>query len=791
MVSVGYSPQWRKLSLRFVALIGCWLMPAMPGQAACQKVAIPATSLDRALLVLAQQTGVDIASTEADLGKARADRVEGCLSVGEALSRLTRASGFRAIPAGARSYRIVKAASPSDRPEKRTSIADSPWAEVVVTGAKLPVPLLRFPGSVQIIDADSRAGFTRGTTMDDLASRAPILQKTELGVGRNKLFIRGIADSSFNGPTQSTATLYFGDVQLVYAGPEPALSLYDMASVEILEGPQETLYGAGAISGIVRLTPRAVDLEAVAGSAAMGLTVTQRGAPGYDLSGMINLPILREEAGVRLVGYRSRDGGYIDDRERSLSDVNRTETIGGRASLRIEPGDGWSIDLGLLGQRIDAADANYAERTVGPLARRAALAQPYRSGIWLARAVVHRQWDSGIEMTSATGMVRTDTSDSFDATRAYSFFNVPLSYQVENDGLLISHETRLSRSSARATSWVVGAAFLYDRDAQSRVVKLPTTPFEIVGVTNITRSAALFGQATVPVTSRLALTLGARASIARTHGKPSLVPREAPSEAGLLLRRAEPALALSWLLQPRLAAFARFQSGYRTGGIAVARGIGRVANFRSDSIRVGEIGLRLERAGTRGLALSTALSVARWKDIQADLFSSRSQPYTDNIGDADIVALEATGDWIPLDGWRGSFALLWTQNRTHGPLAATSELYNRRLPDTPPFSASLDLRYERRLTGARAVELAANARYVGRSVLGAGSFLDISQGDYVTLGLSGAWRWNNLEATIDVDNLTNRSAARFAMGNPLTVGFRDQTVPLRPRNVRLGLGLRW
>jgi len=153
-------------------------MPAMPGQAACQKVAIPATSLDRALLVLAQQTGVDIASTEADLGKARADRVEGCLSVGEALSRLTRASGFRAIPAGARSYRIVKAASPSDRPEKRTSIADSPWAEVVVTGAKLPVPLLRFPGSVQIIDADSRAGFTRGTTMDDLASRAPILQKT-------------------------------------------------------------------------------------------------------------------------------------------------------------------------------------------------------------------------------------------------------------------------------------------------------------------------------------------------------------------------------------------------------------------------------------------------------------------------------------------------------------------------------------------------------------------------------------------------------------------------------------
>jgi outer membrane receptor protein involved in Fe transport len=765
----------------------------MPGHAACKKIAIAAAPLDRALLALAQQADVDIASTETDLHKARSNRVEGCFAAGEALRTLMRGSGFRVVSAGARSFRIVRAPAPAPAAgqERDAGTIEPPRPDLIVTGAKLPVALLRFPGSVQILDVDPHAGAARGRTMDEVASRTPILQKTELGIGRNKLFIRGIADSSFNGPTQATATLYFGDVQLNYAGPEPALSLYDMARVEIFEGPQETLYGAGAISGIVRLTPRPADLAAFGGATAMGVTATRRGEPGYDLSGMINLPILRDVVGVRFVGYRSRDGGYIDDHQRGLSNVNRTETIGGRGSLRIEPGDGWSIELGALGQRIDAADATYAEAPVGPLARHTALAQPYRSGIWLARAVVRRQWDSGIEMTSATGLVRTDTSDRFDATQAYAFFNVPLIYQVDNAGLLITHETRVSRASARGLSWVAGAAFLYDRDAQSRVIGQPAIPIEIVGVTNITRSAALFGEATLPVTSTLAVTLGARASIARTHGEPSLVPREAPSEAGLLLRRVEPALALSWLLRPRLAAFARFQSGYRTGGIAVARGIGRVANFRSDSIRVGEVGLRLERAGARGLALSTALSVARWQDIQADLFSARSQPYTDNIGDADIVAVEATGDWIPLDGARASFALLWTQNRTRGALAETSEFANRRLPDTPPFSGSLDLRYRHEMIGGRSVELAGNARYVGRSVLGAGSFLDISQGDYVTLGLSGAWRWNNLEATIEIENLTDRSDARFAMGNPLTFGSRDQLVPLRPRSLRVGLGLHW
>ncbi|MGM3151383.1 TonB-dependent receptor plug domain-containing protein, partial [Escherichia coli] len=66
------------------------------------------------------------------------------------------------------------------------------------------------------------------------AQKLPILQSTQLGAGRDKIFIRGVADSSFNGSTQSTTSTYLDDVQLNYTGPDAGLRLYDIKSVEIL-----------------------------------------------------------------------------------------------------------------------------------------------------------------------------------------------------------------------------------------------------------------------------------------------------------------------------------------------------------------------------------------------------------------------------------------------------------------------------------------------------------------------------------------------------------------------------
>ncbi|GAA0308076.1 hypothetical protein GCM10009087_17630 [Sphingomonas oligophenolica] len=756
------------------------------------RVSISATTLDIALTTLARQSGADIISTEPGLGRIPVKRLDGRMPVRTALDRLLAGTGYRAVAIDATSYRIVRA--PAQRPVPRHHPAPqpavSPQNDIIVTASKQAVALLRFPGSIVVAGGlSNRSAAGRPADMDDIARTMPVLQNTEFGPGRNKIFIRGIADSSFNGSTQSTASIYFGDVQLGYSGPEPSLNLYDIEQVEVMEGPQGTLYGAGAIGGIIRLTPHAVDLSKPGGSITGGITATSGGAAGGDLSAMVNLPLVDDRAGVRLVGYRVRDGGYIEDRERRLSNINRTDTVGGRIALRVDPGDGWNVDTGGLIQRIDAADAQYAEVGAGPLSRRSTLAQPFHNQLVLGRLVIHKKWNSGLELVSATGVVDMHSGDAYDATRAPGFFR-PTIYENNDANLLLTHETRLSRSTPGGISWVAGFALLYDQDAQTRSLGPPGNPADIIGVTNVTKSLSAFAEATVPVSPSLSLTFGARVTTARTDGEPSTQPRAEDFVRGRSTRRFDPTAAASWLVAPGLALFARFQSGYRTGGIAVARGIGRVADFRSDSIKVGEVGLRMEREGPTGLTMSAGVSFAHWRDIQADLFNRRGQPYTTNLGNADIVGVEGIGDWVPVRGLHATFAFLYTSNSVDGPLAQSSVLANRHLPETPAFAGNAGLSYEWPV-GESNLSVGASARYVGRSVLGTGDFLDVSQGRYTVIGLSCGWKWRNIDASLAADNLTNRKDNRFALGNPIILGTRDQTTPLRPLNVRAGVAISW
>ncbi|WP_241659771.1 TonB-dependent receptor domain-containing protein [Sphingomonas glacialis] len=785
-------------ALRIVAPLAIALATLLPESARAQgvQVAIAAEPLDRALTALAQQSGFDIISTEPGLSRVRARAVRGRMAPREALRRLLDGTGYRAIAIDARSYRVVRAPVATIAPRPRPPVhkrADAPGdtADIVVTASKQGSTLLRFPGSALLVGGFAPGSLAaRSVTMDDVARDTPVLQNTELGEGRNKIFIRGIADSSFNGPTQSTASLYFDEVPLGFAGPEPSLNLYDMKSVEVLEGPQGTLYGSGAIGGIIHLEPNPTDLAKVHASLSGGVTATQGGEAGFDAAGMINLPILTDRVGLRVVGYRERDGGYLTDSMRGLGNINRTDRLGGRASLLIAPGDGWSIEIGALGQKIDATDAQYAETMSGPLERRSVLAQPYSSHIKLARGVVRKHWDSGLDLVSATGYVDLRTFDTFDASRAIGATG-PTVYTTEQSDKLFVQETRLSRAVPDKIGWLVGIAFLEDRDVQARTFGVPDQPRDIIGVSNRTDSLSVFGEANWPVTERLTLTGGARVTSARTDGEPSVTPRSNSFVKGRATRRVDPTLAASWLVGPRLALFARLQSGYRTGGLAVASGVGRVQDFGSDSISVIEAGLRKQRTGAIGLELTVAASYARWRDIQADLYTRRGQPYTANIGNADIIGLEATGDWVPVPGLHANFAFLYTHNVVDGPLAQSSTKANRRLPETPAFAGNAGLSYHWMLRDASTLSVGTSGRYVGRSVLGTGDFLDVSQGNYAVLDAQVAWHWRKFDVTLAADNLANATANRFSLGNPLILASRQQTTPLRPRNVRLGVSVAW
>lgn len=758
-------------------------------------ISVPAATLDIALMALARAGGIDIVSTEPGLRRVPTRALHGRMTTAQALQRLLGGTGFRALRVGAGGYRIVAASlrtGPRPRPIRLPVVPPTAPSEIVVTASKQRVSLLRYPGSLTLVTGSPTLPNGGTGDVSDLARTLPVLQSTQLGTGRNKVFIRGIADSSFNGTTQSTASVYLDDVQLNASGPDPGLRLYDMQTVEVMAGPQGTLYGVGAIGGVLRLTSRAPVLDRIASSITGGLTATHGGAAGYDLGGMINLPLATDRVAVRGVAYMVRDGGYIDDPVRGATDVNRTDTVGLRVAASADPGRGWRIETSVAAQRIDTQDGQYAERRDGRRARSTALAQPFGGRFLFGRLLIAKDWDSGLRLVSASGLADYDTGDTFDATPLVGAeSHRPIAYGVATDKLLLSHELRLSRSLAGGNSWLAGFTLMSDRSILSRTLGVPEDPIDIVGVINVTRAASAFGEMTVAWHPDLSMTVGGRYTTARVDGEPSSTRRLNAYIKGRSTQRFDPTIAVSWRIAPTLAAFARYQTGFRTGGLAVAQGIGRVANYQADSIELAELGLRRLRSGATGFGMTLSASAAYWTGIQADLLNRRGQPFTTNLGDARILALEATFDWRPLPALSLTGAGLYTSNVVTGSMADQSREDNRRLAETPPFAGQVALQYDWAEGRSITPRIGATLAYVGRSVLGTGDLLDVSQGSYAVAGASAGARWRNLDLTIGIDNLADARANRFAFGNPFELANRDQITPLRPRNIRLGVGAAW
>ncbi len=772
-------------------------LPAPVHAAERRAIAVPAGPLDRAISVLAEQAGVDIGSAEPGLARMMVRGVQGRLTAAAALDRLLVGTPFTTQRLDAGSYRIVRRriAPPAvRRAPKPAPIAPGVETslDIVVTATKRTTSRLRFPGAVTILRPGGALVFGDAASngLDAAIAATPILQGTALGAGRNKLFIRGVADSSFTGPTQSTANVYFGEVPVAYNGPDPGLNLYDMDQVEVLEGPQGTLYGAGAIGGIVRLVPHAVDLTRVSANVSGGVSATRSGDPGGDIAGMINLPIRSGTIGLRAVGYRIVEGGYIDDVRRGLTDINRVTTTGGRFDVRVVPASGWTIDAGLVAQRVSAPDLQYAERGMAPMSRASLLAQPFEQQYLLGRVVVDRRWEDGLHLVSATGLVRRDADSRFDATRP-NRPNAPIAYDTDERSRLFSHETRLSRTKPNGAGWLVGVALIHARDAYARMYGPPDRLRDIVGVTNRTLDAAVFGEAGVALTPALTITAGARLTHQRTDGDPIASLRTTTYIRGRSATRLDPTLGASWLLTPAVSAYARYQSGFRTGGITVAPGIGRIADLVPDTIHVAEIGIRKERGGPTGLAGSLGASLTDWRHIQADLVDRTGFPFTTNLGNSHIRGLEGSIDWVPLVGVRVDAAMFLNGTRVTDPDPALRRQVGTRLPNTPPFAVSGSIGYDWSMGDDASASIDAGWRYVGRSTIGTQAPLDVSQGEYGTAHLGGTWTRGRLRATATIENVFDVKGDRFAGGNPFALAARNEYTPLRPRTLRIGGAITW
>jgi iron complex outermembrane receptor protein len=778
------------IGARHFALV-CLLVPAAAQAADRHAFAIPAGALGPALLAVGAQGHVDIALADPGIAMRPSVGLSGRMTAAAALARLLRGTGYAAREVRPGSFLVARLPSP---PPPRQAPRQAPHPTIappeqdigggiVVLASKRGVSLSDYSGSAVVVPLGASG---RGVVDDvtSLVARLPQVQSTAFGADRDKLFVRGIADSSFAGPTQSTVGAYFGDTRMLYSGSDPNLRLVDMNRVEILEGPQGTLYGAGAIGGIIRLMPNAPNALALSGSVEAAGAATQDGRPGYDVSGVLNVPVVSDLLGVRLVGYRAMDGGYIDAPLRDRDAINRTGTTGGRVAARITPGARWTIDLSGLAQKIHAADPQYAVRGFGPLAQGAPIAQPYHDDFVLGSATVQHQTDAGLDLLATAGVVDRHSQLRYDATRADQ---PPSAYDEHTDANMVSGELRLSRTAASGLNWLVGASAVQDHSATRRQLGPPDAQRDISGVDNRTLDLALFGEATVTPLPGLSLTGGARLTHARMDGQPLAARPQSAFVNGESRTRADPTFGFTLRLTPQLSWFGRYGRGFRTGGLAVAAGVGRTAVYQPDSITVGETGLRFDRLLGGTLSGSIAVARAIWNQVQADLIGANGFPYTANVGDGRITTGEATLAWTPVSRLRvDASGLLAHSSLTH-PAPTFGLQGGDPLPDTPGASGSITVSWAPPVDATDRLRINLSGRHQGPSRLGAGPLLNVDQRGYTVADLELRLLRGRRTLALQLDNLANARGDRFAIGDPFQFRREDQYTPLRPRTLRVVL----
>lgn len=757
---------------------------------------IPAQRLDSALIALGAQAQVSIGGIDARLGAARSRPLRGAMTTTQALRILMRDTGFDFAVVDATTVRVFPvpfrpATRPAPRPARPVAPAVLPKAEIipdiVVTATKQDQGLDSYPGTAHV-ERIGGVGLLENLGTGAFVARLPALTSTNLGPGRNKIFVRGIADSSFSGPTQSTVGLYLGDLRLTYNAPEPDLRLYDIDRIEVIEGPQGTLYGAGTLGGIVRIMPKLPDLEQPHAFASGGVSSTAYGAEGFDVGGMINMPIIEDRVALRVVGYRQIEGGYIDNVTLGTRNTNRSRIDGGRAALRVRAGDGWTIDLSGVVQNIDTRDAQYAEKGLPVRAHAALIAQPHDNDFQGASLAVTKTWDR-LTLTSSTGIVRHSLSEVFDAS---GFQGTPgtLVYQDQNAIHLLTHETRLSHNSEDGGSWVAGLSYVHNSDRVQQTLGPPGAPAMLTQLRNAKVEIALFGEATRPISQRWFATLGSRFAYADTIGEllGAVGPDFEPRRKQL---RILPTAALSWKARPDLLAFLRYQSGFRSGGLAITAGATNTTQrFDSDEIHTVEMGMRFGHESAdepRSLSGGVTGFYSGWNSIQADLISDNGLPYTANIGRGRVFGIEASAVWKLATNLTLDAALFANDSALISPAPGLEDADSNRLPNIARLGGRASFAWTRPVKEGLDFKLDGTVRYVGKSSLGTASPLLLEQGETVQADLSAGFDGGTWRIVLDATNLTNEDGNSFAFGNPFSVALGRQTTPLRPRGVRLGL----
>jgi outer membrane receptor protein involved in Fe transport len=812
--TLGFSrPRAAAIFPSFVLLLTTALTTPAQADARTLDLYIPRQSIDGALLDLALQARVSLGgSLTACSGVSPA--INGRMSLDTALARLLSGSGCRyAIRSdGAVIISRIPRTTPSTPlpPPARRPVAQIVQtseavqvSEVVVTAPRRPELIQTSSSAMTAVDAEriARSGVTGMQGLDSLVSGMTV---TNLGPGRNKILLRGISDGVFTGLTQSTVGLYLDLTPVTYAAPDPDLKLIDIDRVEVLRGPQGTLYGTGPIGGVVRIVTRAPVFGEEELSVAVTQSHTEGGGWNSDYSLIANMPVAGDRAAIRAAIYGETYSGYINDVELNLRRVNDGTRRGGRLSTALEIAPGWTARAGVVHQSIVTEDTHYVYRGLGPLRRANLVREPHQNRFDESSVSLegHGPWG---RMNASVAVVEHGFKSRYDASSALRRFGSlwRIGALDENKDIhLVVGEANFASPDVGRWRWLAGGLVSSSTTRTNPVLSaLTPEPRAVYSEARRDRlnEAALYSEASLDLPHKLTLTAGAR-YYALDYETASLVQQGSRSRS--FDGRGEssgftPKIALAWQPSERLNLSAQISQGHRAGGFNTAGVIGQdfsgladspTREYQPDSLWNVEVGAKFRSADGR-TRIRAAVYAARWRDVQSDQFLPSGLAYVVNVGDGADVGFEIEANWRPFDTLEVFANGLIADPRITDPNAQFDSRRDAGLPGVPKTSATLGFAWRRPLGDQLQLLADGGLSYVGASRLTFDGRQQHRMGDYGTGRLALGVEASAWTATLFVDNLFDTEANTFAYSDPFRLPDAQAVTPLRPRTI--GLTLRW
>lgn len=750
---------------------GVALTALSPAHAAPRtRLTVPAATLWDALQQVARETHISVGFAGV-LPQVQTRPLHGAFTAEEALRRLLLGTDLVLVRVDDEAFRIEV------RRHEQSAVENAPVVrELLVVGTKRRETLATVPFAMTVVPLENSPFGRRPASTAQVVELAGDVQLTNLGPGRNRLFIRGVADSSFAGPTQSTVATYLGDARISFDTPDPDLRLVDVDRVEILKGPQGSLYGTGALGGIYRIVPNEPELDRWSARLAAGTALRAHGGPVASLEGVFNAAMGGFGA-VRGVVYGEVSGGWIDDPVRRLEDVNRVTVSGGRLAALAKLGDGWRAELAGAAQRIEARDAQYAVEGVGSLSRSTNIAEPSDNNFRMARLTLSGRMGK-LDVTSTTAAVQDDIDGSFDPVLVGTPFTT---YRESQSLRLFTHETRVSDPSL-FRPWISGVALLAANTRfRGRLLASRQPADELYRIRSDLVEAAVFGEGTRRLTDELHATFGLRLSVMAAKSEATGASNDRSTKVALV-----PMAALSWRPTPDLQIYGRLASASRPGGLNPA---GAPRSFEADELRSFELGARYRSPDER-MSLTLDLFRIRWTDIQSDVLRPNGIVATANVGAGHNVGFEAAASARLGSTWRVEAGVVLQEAEIDTVMGGLPQHRESGLPNVPDATARLAVVRDLQL-GAFGGWVSVSTRYVGRSRLSFDPALDRRMGGHATLDLNAGFARDDWSLSAGVSNLFDSTADTFSYGNPFTVRTNRQHVPLTPRTLHIRLERRF